>query len=268
MMARLLCLLLACLSFTGMINAEADPTIKVLILHDKESADVEVKGKYKIFDPHTNSQLINLRLVGKNKPVEALAGGLKWGEEFPGVFQINIIPQGNDTQILVNGVLYPGSLQIYDVGGKVSIVNELPLEDYLRFLLADRFDQNLADEALAALVIAARTNAYYFAKNPKTRFWSVDGSKEGYRGYVNANPTNPIQRALKNTRNMVMSKTGLYEGVITPFALHWNKGGSNDAKAQASLISVVEVEELANKGVHAAAILDKAYPKTTIQMIK
>lgn len=264
----MLFLLLACLSFTGMINAEIAPSIKVLILHDKESADVEVKGKYKIFDPHTNVQLINMRLVGKNKPVEAMAGGLKWGEEFPGVFQINIVPQGTDTQILVNGVLYPGSLQVYDVGGKVSIVSELPLEDYLRYLLADRFDQSLPDEALAALVIAARTNAYYYAQNPKTRFWSVDGSKEGYRGYVNANPANPIQQAIKNTRNMVMSKTSLYEGVVTPFALHWDKGSTANAKAMASMISVSELEEMAKKGAHAAAILDKAYPKTTIQMIR
>ena len=86
MMARMLFLLLACFSFTGMINAEIAPSIKVLILHDKESADVEVKGKYKIFDPNTNVQLINMRLVGKNKPVEAMAAGLKWGEDFPRCF--------------------------------------------------------------------------------------------------------------------------------------------------------------------------------------
>ena len=266
-MARVLFFLLTCISFTGMIKADVAPAIRVLILHDKESADIEVKGKYKIFDPNKNTPLINLRLVGKSKPIEALAGGLKWGEEFPGVFQINVVPQGSDTQIFVNGILYPGSIQVYDVGGKISIVNELLVEDYLRFLLADRFDQELPDEALAALIIAARTNAYYYSLNPKTRFWSVDGSKEGYRGFVNANPNNPIQRSIKNTRNMVMSKTGLYEGVITPFALHWDKG-SIASKAVASTISVNEVEEMAKNGAHAAAILDKAYPKTTIQMIR
>src|SRR5262245_19381260 len=83
------------------------PTLKVLILHDEPMANLEVKGKYTLEDPHANQHL-STRLVGKSQTIQAIAAGLKWGEEFPGIHQIQITPAGPDTVILVNGVEYKG----------------------------------------------------------------------------------------------------------------------------------------------------------------
>ena len=76
-----------------------------------------------------------------------------------------------------------------------------------------------------------------------------------------------VQKAIKNTRYMVMSKTGTYEGIVTPFPAHWSTKDQGKAKSDFSRITIAEAEEMAQKGSHAAKILDRAFPKTTIQLI-
>ena len=74
--------------------------------------------------------------------------------------------------------------------------------------------------------------------------------------------------ALRNTRYMVLSRTGLYEGVVTPFALYWQSSGRQlNTKGEMAKISLAEADDLAKKGSHAAIILDKAFPHSTIQLI-
>lgn len=255
----------------GQNGAPPPPTIKVLALHDQNGAVLEVRGKYKIIDPNTNKDITGLRFKGKSQYIQAIPSGLKWGEEFPGVHQLQIIPTGPETEILLNNNYFPGSLLVYNIGGTISVVNELPIEDYLINTLPNKFPQNLSDETLAALVISERTNAYFQAQHPKNNFFSADGTQVGYQGLLKIDPNSPLQKAIRNTRYMVMSRTGLYEGVITPFAIQWDnipaKLGS-DAKIESSKITVAQADEMAKKGDHAAIILDKAFPHSTIQLIR
>jgi Stage II sporulation protein len=276
-MNRLLLFLLACLSFFGMVQADMidsvtslwssntppPPHIKVLVLHDQEGVRVEVRGKYALEDPHAQKH-ISTRLVGKTQTFQAIPSGLKWGEEFPGLHQIELVPSVPETQILVNGVEYKGRVQIYDVDGAISVVNDLPVEEYLSYLLPEKYQQPLPDEVLAALAITARTDTSYQAQNPKNKFWGVDARQSGYVGYRDIDPNNGVIKALRNTRYMVMSHTGTYERVVTPFAASWE---SPSLKATASQISLAEAIEMAKQGAHAANILEKAFPRTTIQLI-
>lgn len=276
MMNRILLFLLAFTPLFGTAQADirgmwssqasADlPTIKVLVLHDQPSVNLEVKGKYVLRDPHKNRH-ISTRLVGKVQVMQAISDGLKWGEEFPGIHQLEIVPDASDAQIFVNNVEYKGKVQIYDIGRTISVVNELPVEEYLGYQLPGQYQQEMPDEVLAALAITARTNAFYQAEHPKTKFWSVDAMQAGYKGYVAIDPSSPLQKALKNTRNMVMSQTGAYEKVITPFAATWERGAANAGRS--SLISIAEASEMAKQGAHAANILEKAFPRTTIQLMQ
>lgn len=237
------------------------PTIRVLIVHDKPTIQLEVVGKYVINDPNSGS-LISNRYLGKNKPVETISEGLKWGEEFPGYHQLELVPTEATTKFLVNGVEYPGKLTVYDIGGSISVTNEVLIEDYLRATLENKYKGNFLNEVLAALVIGERTNAFYQAQNPKTKFWAVDGAVVGYNGLNDSNLNSPLQKTIRNTKNMVLSKTGAYEGIITPFALRWDMSNKGT-----SLITVAEAETMAQNGDHAANILDKAFPHTSIQII-
>lgn len=259
-------------SVSGIFSSEGSeppPQIKVLIVQDQPGVILDVQGKYSIFDPNTEAH-ISTRIIGKRKFIRAMPGGLKWGEEFPGVYQLKIKPEESKTPIVVNGVEYRGSVYIYDVGGNISIVNEVDLEQYLASTLLEQFEEPLPKETLAAIAIVARTNAYYRIKNPKNPFWAVDAEQVGYEGHVAFTANNPVIQSVVGTRYMVLSRTGKYEGVITPFAAQWGSGtgGQNPKESSVfSRITMFEAEEQAKKGYDAAQILSKAFPNTHIELV-
>lgn len=242
---------LAALLLTGMvygIDRPAPPMIKVLIANNKPGILLEVRGKYKIFDPHTMEH-ISTRFVGKRKYLQALTNGLKWGEEFPGIFQLLIMPDDPRTTTLVDGVPYEGNLYIYDVGGMISIVNDVEIEKYLDSLLVAQNTENLSTEALGALAIVNRTQAYFQANHPKTKYWAVDGKKIGYKGYVD--PSENVGKALQTTKYMVLT-----EGDQT-FNAEWNE----------SKLPLNVANQLANEGQNAAEILKRAFPNTALKVM-
>jgi stage II sporulation protein D len=251
-------------------NSQSLPKIRVLITHDQEKVLLQVVGKYRIFDPYLNTH-ISTRFKGKSQDIQAIQNGLKWGEEFPGVHQLQFLPASPDTKLLVNGIEYDGSIYVFDIGGSISIVNELPLEEYLGSVLANH-SQPLANEVLAALVIVARTNAYNQIQNPRSSFWAADAAQTGYKGVFKGELPLPLQKAIKSTQYMVLSfskKSG--RNVIT-LPLQWdafpkNLLGNVSPRPEASKISLAEANELSKKGAHAATILEKAFPKASIQLI-
>ncbi|CCB86605.1 MULTISPECIES: SpoIID/LytB domain-containing protein [Parachlamydia] len=249
----------------------APPAVNVLVIHDQPSIMLEVKGKYQLYDPHDESH-ISTRFLGKRKPIEAMSGGLRWGEEFPGIHQLKVVPDQLTTILSVDGTDYPGSLLVYDIGGTVSVVNQIPLEKYLEVILEPQFVEPLPEEALAAVAIIARTHAYYLTENPKNPYWTVEGSRVGYQGNVQIRSDSPMAKAIKATRGMILSRTGTYEKVLTPFAAQWGSGSGGKASGQQnsifSRITLFEAEEMARKGDNAAQILAKAFPNATIELIK
>ncbi|MFI5342980.1 MAG: SpoIID/LytB domain-containing protein [Chlamydiales bacterium] len=242
------------------------PNIRVLVEHDVEKIKVDVTGKYSLYDPYTNSH-ISSRFVGKSRDIQARGDGLKWGEAFPGLYQLKITPDDAAVWTIVDGQEYTGSVFIYDIGGTLSVVNQLPVEDYVRYLLVNFPDRSLHSEVLAAVAIVARTNAYYQASNPKNTFWAVDASKVGYQGKYPV--PKEIAKAVNATRYMIMSKTGIYEGMATPFAGQFENMplGSTAKDAAISKISLAEANAMAEKGEHAAQILGKAFPNSSIMLM-
>lgn len=252
--------------FKGSTSPEP-PTIRVLILHNVEGTNLQVRGRYSLYDPYTNSH-VSSRFAGKNRYIQALGDGLKWGEAFPGLYQMKIRPDDSDTIMTINGHDYEGDVYIYDIGGTISIVNQIPVEDYVRSVLTHYQEQNLEPETLAALAIAARTNAYFQAVNPKNNYWTVDAQKVGFKGRTPGNPA--IEEAVRQTRYMIMSRTGVYEGGATPFAAQFGNlpTGQSIKDIQVSQITLEEANAMAQKGEHAAQILAKAFPGSTIMLMQ
>lgn len=257
-------------AFTDHVNrshALPPPMIRILIAHDKPGVTLEVKGKYHIFDPHLKEH-ISTRFIGKRKFIQSIDGGLKWGEEFPGTHQIKIVPD-KETTTLIDGVEYHGAIYVYDIGGSISIVNEIFVEDYLDAILAAKSAEGMPEEVQAAIAIADRTKAYYQVFNPKNRFWDVDGEKVGYRGYVQKQQRTGLLEALRATRYMVMAHKAEGVGDFSPFPAQWGeKEKDSKGSVVASRISVEQAVEMAKKGDHAAQILTKAFPGIAIQFIQ
>jgi stage II sporulation protein D len=247
------------------------PRVKVLIEHDQDSVVLDVNGRYKIRDPYQGFLTSN-RYTGKVKFIQAVPEGLKWGEEFPGVHQLEIIPTSFATTISVNGKQYKGTIIVYDIGGTVSVVNDVEIEDYISGIANNKYPATLPEETLAALAIAERTNAYFFSQNPKSNFWALDGNLAGYKGIVAYDPASPVQKAVLSTRHMVLTPAGSYPEEINAFPLSWDPPVSKfmnvNPKPVSAVISIAEAQELAKKGDHAAIILDKAFPRTTLRFLR
>ncbi|KAF3363098.1 hypothetical protein PHSC3_000283 [Chlamydiales bacterium STE3] len=240
------------------------PAIKILVVHDQPGVVLEVKGKYQIFDPKNNNH-VTTRFMGKRKFVQAQNDGLKWGEGFPGIHQIKIVPDDTLTTTSIDGVEYKGSIYVYDVGGTISVVNEVDIEDYLKAVLATQFENSSPEEELSAIAITARTNAAFQAQNPKNTFWDVEASKVGYEGQTHATSQGyAIKKAIDNTRYMVMQK----DGALFPAVWGTATGGKvNREKVTFSRITLFEAEEMAKKGDNAAKILEKAFPEAKLKLI-
>lgn len=242
------------------------PMIKVLIAHDVESAQLEVKGKHSIYDPYKHEHL-STHFQNKIGHVQTVPSGIKWGEEFPGVYQVKIVPETRSSIIYVDGVPYKGSIVVYDVGGNISIVNEVEIEEYLRSTMSSKASDVTSDEALAAVTIAQRTRAFYLAMSSSNPYWHVDAANVGYYGYKSDPCDSRLLDAIASTRYMVISQTGsVYEGVITPIAVDVVYGQSKDKKGRQRVLATSEAESLAQKGENAAKILNRTFPNTSLEL--
>lgn len=238
------------------------PTLRILLAHDKHGVIIETKGKYKIYDPSTGER-VGMSFSGKRRYMQPLPDGLRWGESFPGVYQLVIVPDDPATTTLVDGVEYQGNIYIYDIGGSVSVVNSLPVEDYLLTLLPQRYTDTMPEEMLAALAITERTNYYCQSINGKTAFWDIDAVKEGYQGSALIRPSTAMGAAVRKTCHMAL---GLPNGAGV-LAVEWIKPGAG--RFQGVVYSAIPVDEaikLAQNGKNAGEILRVAYPTATLQL--
>ncbi|MCH9626145.1 MAG: hypothetical protein S4CHLAM123_13380 [Chlamydiales bacterium] len=229
-------------------QAPEGPSIRVLLEKNASSAFLEAKGKFRVVQKDTNRTLSH-GSAGKRFVVHALQDGLRWGEEYPDVYQIEIVPLTADTRLYVNGIQCKGSLSVYHVrDNKITIVNEVRVEDYLHSTLAIKHDHALSSEAMTALVIAARTDIYnkILANKRKSAPWDISADESGYCGYGVCFRENGIYKAVERSRFMVVESV-------------------KDSKPLKNLqMAPSKAEELAKMGYDAEKIIKKAFPYSKI----
>ena len=164
------------------ISQKAKPaTIKILLSRQKEDLLLEVKGRYIVYDPLTGFQIGN-GISSKRAKVFAKEEGIQWKETFPGIGQIRIVPGDSQSTILVDGIEYKGCVEIYDVNGKLNVVNEVDIERYLKSVMTTQFSQELDEEVMDAIAIVARTNAYHLVNQKPGVYYHVEAQDVGYLG--------------------------------------------------------------------------------------
>lgn len=242
-MKTIISALLCCASFSAVysdvhshfeqISEPMNPrSIQVLLEKDASEALLEVKGPYYIFNPHDGSKVAS-GLLGKRFMIRELDNGLKWGEEFPGIHQIQIQPRSDETAIFINGVQYSGSVSFYGVAGSINIVNELDIEDYVKAVLAPQFLSPLEPEVLSSLAILARTNAYYHATRSHNSFWHIAAHDVGYQGCALSVANSAIDRAVETTKHLILVHPK--EGQNLPFAASWTEHSAGKTASYQSL---------------------------------
>lgn len=242
-------------------------TVKILLAHGEKGAVIGVEGKYKIYDPNTRT-IISTRTVGKTKFMQATPDGLKWAEEFPGIYQIQIIPVKSSGVLTINGVHYKGTVYVYNIAEKISIVNETTVEDYVASLLTSHVTQPIEEETLNALAIVARTHALYQAEHPRNQYWSIDANQVGFKGHAAVETTSPIVKAVAETHNLSLT---LGQGDTTHFPAQWTMAGVSSKEREPAVFSRItlsEADTYARQGLSAPEILSKAFPGAQLQIEK
>lgn len=227
------------------------PTVKVLLLQDVEGALVEVKGAYNVYDPRTGKKL-DSAFSSSSYYLHPTTDGIKWGQEFPGIFQIMIVPDNSETAVLVRGIEYHGMIYAYQIDGTIGFVNEVSLDQYADALVATLCQGKVSEpEAIAALTIAARSDALYRSQHGKTKYWDIQASQIDYQGSALTRHDKAYKEALQATSKMVLK-------VSQPIAW-FAEGGSAPLE---------EIEAKAKEGKDARAILQDYFPDCRIELAR
>lgn len=224
---------------------EPEPTlIRVLVADRVEAPTVEVTGRYRVMNVQTR-KYISWGLLGKCYSMQPLETGLRWGEQFPGVYQLAIQPSDGRASVLVNGVQYRGTVLVYQVGDRISVVNEVPIDYYCKVVLADQFREPQSAEVMSALAIVARTNACWLAKRHSGTHFDVRADEVDYRGHSVTLAAPDVVAAVDDSRYMVMEQ-GACPGQSFPAVWTADCGG-----ATAPYQAVFRTPDYAGRGVPA-----------------
>lgn len=190
--------------------------VKVLLKKNVEGALIEVKGGYDVIDPFTQKKVSN-GFKGKRFYLYPHSEGIKWGEDFAGIYQIKITPKDPVSSVLVDGIQYKGNLEIYHVDNKITIINEVDAENYLKSVLSNPSFESYESSVIDAIAIAARTQIYYQIQHHDRAFWHIDAKESNYKGHALAHFSPKVIKSVDNTRFLVMT----YEKKTFPTT--WNE---------------------------------------------
>lgn len=116
---------------------------------------------------------------------------------------------------------YRGSMELRIEKGKITAVNELNIEDYLRGVVPNEMYSTWPLEALKAQAVASRNYALQRAEATRGSVFNLsnDQSNQVYKGYDSE--TLATNRAVEETRGMVM----LSQGSLISAFFHSSSGG-------------------------------------------
>lgn len=233
------------------------PSIRVQLLQEVDGTQVEVKGPYNIYDPRTGKKL-DRAYMASSYYMYPTVDGIKWGQEFPGVYQVLIVPDKVPTTLLIGGTEYRGMGYVYQIKGTLGAVNETSLEDFVASIMSTHIPQQIAQtEALAALMIAMRTEALSWIEHGKNPYWDIKAGLVGFRGSSVERHDSNFDEARRITKDLVL--TDVNAGGLVK--VQWFGAGE-------AMAPIHQIEQLAKEGKDARAILEKVFPEGKIVKIQ
>lgn len=142
--------------------------------------------------------------------------------------QAHVVPLEASDGVFVDGVFYPGALSIFqESDGTLSLVQEVPMEDYVAGVVAAEVSPKWPQAALEAQAIVARTYAFYIREGrPASSRYDLEATTahQVYRGNTHSPET--IRRAVAATRGLILTYAGK-----PIFACYHSNCGGKTAKA-------------------------------------
>lgn len=218
---RSLLSILFILTLNSICSAQ-DDDVRIGILIKTEKCRLKVRGYYQIQLPYTQEELFKGKNL--NAEVRAVGDGLQIGDKKFRVFGVEIVAK-KDGYIYLNGRPYRGKVRFINEGGKLTVVNVISIEDYLKGVLNYEVAHWWPMQALMAQAVASRSYALYMKKVNRDKnydltaniYSQVYGGRWGERWKV--------KRAIKKTQGLVL----FYNGEILPAFYHSTCGGHTDS---------------------------------------
>ncbi len=145
------------------------------------------------------------------------------------------IPQKNEKverlgyaegDVLLSGLKYSGIIEVWKGENGLYVINELPLEDYVKGVVAGEVGKDWEMEALKAQAVAARTYAVY-QKNKnginKNMFYDITSSVM-HQVYKGGDIPENIKMAVESTRGEILT----YDGEPILALYHSTSGGMTE----------------------------------------
>jgi len=127
-----------------------------------------------------------------------------------------------DAEVLLNGLKYSGNIEVWKGENGLYIVNEMPLEDYIKGVVAGEVGSSWDLEALKAQAVVARTYALYQKLNNGTQKIGYDLTSSVLDQVFKGGPVAvAIIKAVNETRGEIIT----YEG--KPIAAFYHSTSCN-----------------------------------------
>ncbi|QEY31733.1 SpoIID/LytB domain-containing protein [Synechococcus sp. RSCCF101] len=163
------------------------------------------------------------------------------------------VPGGTLT---VNGTAYAGELQLFAGDGGATIVNNLPLEDYIASVVGAEMPASWPEHALRAQAVAARSYALAHMARPATTLFHLGDTTrwQAYRGLASRHPR--TRQAAADTEGMILS----FRGGIVESLYAATDGISREAHGHlGASMSQHGARTLAERGLTYVQILGRYY---------
>jgi stage II sporulation protein D len=205
------------------VHAQAvEPTIRVNILSNVQTVLISGESDFEILSGETGKQLARFT-AGEQVSFAVKEKSMTINDKKVDVAKCRIVQfrSTNAHPITVNSKQYRGNIDV--IHGKIglSIVNVLPMEQYLYGVVGKEMSGEWALEAVKAQAVAARTYALYKYNQHQAGDYDVGATTDCqvYGGLDNETPR--VLKAVDDTVGQVL----IYQGNLIPAYFHSSSGG-------------------------------------------
>lgn len=195
--------------------------VRVAIIQDAGSLNIKIAGHYEIYD---SSAALLARGRSLNTTATCYKGGILLAGKVFNTARLELKAFGPDIAV-INGRVFKGKIQlIINKNSKLTVVNRLGLEDYVKGILYNEASHYWPMEALKAQAVVSRTYAVYQAQENRGKDFDVTadiysqvyGGKTSERGRTN--------KAVEETAGEVIT----YKGRAIPAYFHATCAGRTE----------------------------------------
>ncbi len=129
--------------------------------------------------------------------------------------------------VRVDGRAYRGSVEVRRRAGKLMVINELDLEDYLKGVIPAEIPFDWEEEALKAQAVASRSYAHYEKRQAGKRPYHIRATVDSQVYLGMRAERDRSTRAVDETKGMVV----MYAGEVIPAFYHSSCGGHTEDAA-------------------------------------